>query len=102
MKVPYRSGVAGLALTLAISVFAARFAVADQADPQIQKDMDNGVTDLGIDITQAGSTPQSIQRFLASLNPEARRAVEGACARIRANQASAAPPVVAFCITARM
>ena len=66
-------------------------------DPDWQRGYDTGVNDLGIDITQAGSTPGSIHRFLAALAPDTRRIVERACQRVLRVQVNISPPVVSFC-----
>ena len=69
-------------------------------DPDWQRGYDNGTNDLGIDITQAGSTPDSIHRFLAGLAPDTRRIVERACQRVLRVQVNISPPVVSFCYNA--
>ena len=57
----------------------------------------NGTTDLGVNISAAGTTSASVRQFLAQLGPEARRGVLGGCETALSNQSAVAPTVVPFC-----
>lgn len=56
-----------------------------------------GLTTLGIDITRAGSTPDSVHQFIAGLNVEAQQSVISGCQTAVANPVSYAGSVISFC-----
>ncbi len=59
-----------------------------------------GLTSLGIDISRAGGSSESVQQFLAGLAPDTQRAVLSGCQTALANPSTYAPNVIAFCQTA--
>lgn len=58
---------------------------------------ETGLTTLGIDISRAGGTPDSVQQFIAGLNVEAQRGVVNGCQTALANPVSYSGSVLAFC-----
>lgn len=63
-------------------------------------DDESGFTTLGIDISGAGSSAESVHQFLAGLAPDTRRELLGGCQTAVSYPVSYAPNVVAFCATA--
>ncbi len=57
----------------------------------------NGMKSLGIDISSAGSTPESIKTFMASLTPDQAAKVKTGCETVVANQANQVAEVLSFC-----
>jgi hypothetical protein len=58
-----------------------------------------GIYDLGIDITQAGSTPANVANFLATLPPRIRENLITACHDRVSDPAGHQPSIVSFCQT---
>jgi len=78
------------ALSLSFALAAAAPALAEQQPTPAQQD-------LGIDITQAGGTHGSVQRFLTDQSPDARAAVLTACQNILQDPTSHDVTTEAFC-----
>lgn len=58
---------------------------------------DTGMASLGVDITGAGNTPDSVSTFVAGLSAEQQTGVRNGCQSIAANPAKASPQVASFC-----
>lgn len=90
------------AAALAIVGLTTAIGTAAWAD-QFEDTLDSGVNDttgmsaIGVDISNAGTTPAQIHQFIASLAPETQKAVLGGCQTVASYPAGIAPNVVLFC-----
>ena len=60
-------------------------------------DDETGLTTLGIDISRAGGTPETVNQFIAGLTPEGQRGVLNGCQTALAQSAGYAQSVISFC-----
>ena len=58
---------------------------------------DSGFWTIGVDVINAGTTPQSVQQYVAGLGQSAARSVELACTTAIAYPNGYHPNVVTFC-----
>ena len=63
---------------------------------------DNGMTSLGVDISNAGNTSTSIQSFTGKLTPEQQTQLKSRCESVSANPAKYAQNIQDFCKDASM
>jgi hypothetical protein len=54
-------------------------------------------TELGVDITDAGNTHAQVQKFLAALHPDTRRAVIEGCKHYLSEPADVQETTISFC-----
>jgi hypothetical protein len=58
---------------------------------------DTGMASLGVDITGAGNTPDSVNSFVAGLSTVQQSGLRNGCQGIAADPTNANPKVVSFC-----
>jgi hypothetical protein len=56
-----------------------------------------GMASLGVDISTAGHTPDSVSTFVSHLSAEQQSGVKNGCHSIIANPTTAGPNVLSFC-----
>ncbi len=100
MKISTALGAVVLAATMGVS------SVAMAGDSDLNSSEPNlyfsprgasGVGDLGVDITQAGSTPQSVAAFLAEQPPRIQEILHTACHYRMTYPTGHTQPILSFC-----
>jgi hypothetical protein len=77
-------------LAVSGSALAANAGAPDAADT-------TGMASLGVDISAAGTTPDSVSTFVSGLSAEQQSGVKNGCQVIAANPTSANANVLSFC-----
>lgn len=83
-------------------------AIAQDANPPVAQDEpgspntdpltdETGMASLGIDISAAGTSPESVQAFLATLAPDVQTKVMNGCATINQDSTTVNARVASFC-----
>jgi hypothetical protein len=62
-------------------------------------DDETGLSSIGVDITRAGSSPEAVSNFIATLNPEGQRGLINGCQTAVVQPAGYHENVIGFCQT---
>ena len=88
-----------LAIALPSAAFAGHWSNNTVPNGIFRSTDTTGRYDLGIDITQAGSTPENVANFLAGLPPRIHEIIVTACHDRVSHPAGHQPSIVSFCQT---